>query len=88
MLLQPEYPRQHEAVDAGVAPVAIGLNTFIDIALDKIYRFGSDRTIILSSFTLEVCIRLAIKQQAYPIMFITNTGKPPVADPEMRAGSL
>ncbi len=88
MLLQPEYPRLHEAVDAGVAPVAIELNTFIDIALEKIYRFGDDRTIILSSFTPEVCILLAIKQQAYPVMFITNAGKPPRTDMEMRASSL
>jgi glycerophosphodiester phosphodiesterase len=86
--LQPEYPRIHEAAEAGVAPVAIELNTFIDVALDKIYRFAGDRTIILSSFTPEVCILLAIKQQAYPVMFITNAGKPPMTDMEMRAGSL
>lgn len=86
--LQPEYPRLHEAVDAGVAPVAIELNTFIDIALDKIYRFGSDRTIILSYFTPEVCILLSIKQQAYPVMFITNADERPLIDMEMRAGSL
>ena len=88
MFLQPEYPRLHEAVDAGVAPVSIDLNTFIDTALDKIYRFGGNRTIILSSFTPEVCILLAIKQQTYPVMFITNAGKPPETDREMRAGSL
>lgn len=88
MHLQPEYPRLHEAVDAGVAPVAIELNTFIDTTLDKIYRFGGDRPIILSSFTPEVCILLAIKQQAYPVMFITNAGKPPMTDMEMRASSL
>ena len=88
MFLQPEYPRLHEAVDAGVAPVSIDLNTFIDTALDKIYRFGGNRTIILSSFTPEVCILLAIKQQTYPVVFITNAGKPPETDREMRAGSL
>ena len=71
-----------------MAPVAIELNTFIDTALDKIYRFGNDRTIILSSFTPEVCMLLAIKQQAYPVMFITNAGKLPMADAELRAGSL
>jgi glycerophosphodiester phosphodiesterase len=86
--LLPEYPRLHEAVEAGVAPVAIELNTFIDIALDKICRFGGDRNIILSSFIPEVCILLAIKQQAYPVMFITNAGKPPMTDMEVRAGSL
>jgi glycerophosphodiester phosphodiesterase len=88
MLLQLEYPRLHEAVDAGVAPIAIELNTFIDIALDKIYRFGGDRTIILSSFTPEVCILLAVKQKSYPVVFITNAGKLPITDMEVRAGSL
>jgi glycerophosphodiester phosphodiesterase len=68
--------------------VAIELNTFIDTTLDTIYRFGGDRTIILSSFTPEVCILLSIKQQAYPVLFITNAGKPPMTDLEMRAGSL
>lgn len=68
--------------------MAIELNTFIDTVLDTIYRFGSDRTIILSSFTPEVCILLAVKQQAYPVLFITNAGKPPMTDLEMRAGSL
>lgn len=88
MLSRSEYPRLHEAVDAGVAPVAIELNKFIDTALDKIYRFGGDRTIILSSFSPDVCILLAIKQQAYPVMFITNAGKLPMTDMELRAGSL
>lgn len=88
MLFHSEYPRLHEAVEAGVAPVAIELNTFIDIALDKIYRFGGDRNIILTSFTPEVCILLAVKQQAYPVMFITNAGKPPMTDMEIRASSL
>ncbi|KFY99049.1 hypothetical protein V498_01023 [Pseudogymnoascus sp. VKM F-4517 (FW-2822)] len=83
-----KYPRLHEAVDAGVAPVAIDLNTFIDTSLDKIYRFGGNRTIILSSFTPEVCILLALKQQAYRVMLITNAGKQPVTDKELRGGSL
>jgi glycerophosphodiester phosphodiesterase len=84
----PEYPRLHEAVDAGVAPVAIELNTFIDTSLETIYRFAGDRTIILSSFTPEVCILLSVKQQTYPVVFITNAGKPPMMDLEMRASSL
>ncbi|KAE8138298.1 humps family-domain-containing protein [Aspergillus pseudotamarii] len=84
-----EYPRLHEAIDAGVAPVAIEINTFIDKALEKLFSYGNKkRTIILSSFTPEICILLAIKQQTYPVMFITNAGKPPVADRELRAASI
>lgn len=31
---------------------------------------------------------LATKQRAYPVMFISNAGKQPAADMEMRTGSL
>ncbi|KNG83260.1 putative ankyrin repeat-containing protein, partial [Aspergillus nomiae NRRL 13137] len=84
-----KYPRLHEAIDAGVAPVAIEINTFIDKALEKLFSYGNKkRTIILSSFTPEICMLLAIKQRMYPVMFITNAGKPPVTDREMRASSI
>ncbi|OOO07236.1 glycerophosphoryl diester phosphodiesterase [Aspergillus oryzae] len=84
-----KYPRLHEAIEAGVAPVAIEINTFIDKALERLFSYGNKkRTIILSSFTPEICILLAIKQQTYPVMFITNAGKPPVTDREMRAASI
>ncbi|KAJ5973926.1 hypothetical protein N7481_011136 [Penicillium waksmanii] len=38
------------------------------------------RKIILSSFTPDICMLLAIKQQSYPVMFITNDGKLPAND--------
>ena len=88
MRLRPDDPRPHKAVEAGIAPVASELSKFIDIALDKIYRFGGGQNIILSSFTPEVCILLAIKQQAYPVMLITSAGKLPVTEVEVRVRSL
>ncbi|GAT30926.1 ankyrin repeat-containing protein [Aspergillus luchuensis] len=83
-----EYPRIHEATEAGVAPVAIEINIFVDKILEKVFTLGNSRNIILSSFTPEICILLAFKQQTYPVMYITNAGKPPVTDREKRAGSL
>ncbi|CAJ2504790.1 Uu.00g121840.m01.CDS01 [Anthostomella pinea] len=83
-----KYPRLHEAADAGLPPIAIELNTFIDTALTKIQRFGGTRPIILSSFTPEVCMLLALKQQAYPVMFITNAGKLPMTDLNKMAASV
>lgn len=83
-----EYPRLHEAVEAGVAPVTIDINTFIDTALEKLQRLAGRRPIMLSSFTPEVCILLSLKQKAYPVLFITNAGKVPMADRELRAASL
>jgi glycerophosphodiester phosphodiesterase len=78
----------HEAIEAGVAPVALKIDTFIDVALDKIQKFAGKRPIVLSSFTPKVCILLSIKQTAYPVMFITNAGKTPVQDKELRGSSL
>ncbi|RYP49791.1 hypothetical protein DL768_004578 [Monosporascus sp. mg162] len=83
-----KYPRLHEAVDAGVAPVAIEINTFVDAVLEDVHRYGGERHIILSSFTPEICILLAVKQKVYPVFFITNAGKVPMSDMEVRAASL
>ncbi|KAE8163085.1 hypothetical protein BDV40DRAFT_299798 [Aspergillus tamarii] len=84
-----KYTRLHEAIDAGVAPVAIEINTFIDKALDKHFSCGNKkRTIILFSFIPDICKLLAIKQQMYPVVFTTNAGKPPVTDREMKAASI
>ncbi|KAF2019458.1 GDPD-domain-containing protein [Aaosphaeria arxii CBS 175.79] len=83
-----KYPRIHEALEAGIAPVSIEINIFVDTVLDGIARFGGGRKIILSSFTPEICILLAIKQKSYPVLFITNAGKRPLSDKEKRAGSL
>lgn len=87
-LTQSEYPRLHEAVGAGVATVGIDMNTFVDAILAKVDRLGGKRRIILTSFTPEICILLSRKQRAYPVMFITNAGKLPAADLEVRAASL
>lgn len=43
---------------------------------------------MLSSFTPEICILLSLKQRAYPVLFITNAGKVPMTDMEVRAASM
>ncbi|PGH05743.1 hypothetical protein AJ80_08300 [Polytolypa hystricis UAMH7299] len=83
-----KYPRLHEAIEAGITPIVTEINIFVDKTLEKIYRLAGNRPIILSSFTPEVCILLSIKQQRYPVLFITNAGKLPIRDMEKRAGSL
>ncbi|KAH9908657.1 Glycerophosphoryl diester phosphodiesterase family-domain-containing protein [Xylariomycetidae sp. FL2044] len=79
-----KYPRLHEALNAGVPPTALEINTFVDAVLDRIHHHhrlaGEDedderrrgRPIILSSFTPEICMLLRVKQRAYPVLFITN----------------
>lgn len=75
-------------MEAGVAPVALEINTFIDRILDQVFRAKGERKIILSSFSPEVCMLLTTKQNTYPVMFITNAGKLPASDLDMRASSL
>lgn len=72
----------------GVAPVTIDINTFVDTVLERIQRVASQRPITLSSSTPEICILLKLKQKAYPVMFMTNAGKDPMADRELRTASL
>jgi len=84
-----KYPRLHEARAAGVAPVAIELNTFVDVILETIYKYSKpNRKIIVSSFTPEICILLSLKQKNFPVFFITNAGKVPMVDMEVRAASV
>lgn len=68
--------------------MVIEINKFIDVALDKIRLSAGNRPLVLSSFTPEVCILLSLKQRAYPVMFITNAGKPPPSDLDKRAASI
>lgn len=83
-----EYPRLHKAAEAGAAPIALEIHNFVDRILDQIYQDAQGRWIILSFFTPKICILLAIKQQIYPVIFITNAGKFPASDLETRACSL
>ncbi|KAK2781245.1 hypothetical protein FQN52_001748 [Onygenales sp. PD_12] len=83
-----KYPRLHSTQAAGVTPMAIELNTFLDTTLEMVFRHAGNRPIIFSSFVPEVCILLSLKQQIYPVMLITNAGKTPVIDKEKRGQSL
>ncbi|OAG09648.1 uncharacterized protein CC84DRAFT_1047487, partial [Paraphaeosphaeria sporulosa] len=75
----------HEAQEAEIAPVSIENNIFVETLLDGIARLGGVRDIIFSSF---ICILLEIKQQSYPVLYITNAGKRKFSDEEKRAGNL
>ena len=81
-----KYPMLWEAEDRGIEPCAIELNVFVDTILSMIFRLCENRNITFSSFSPEVCILLACKQETFPILFISKAGTVPTSD--IRAGSL
>ncbi|KAK0508799.1 hypothetical protein JMJ35_009075 [Cladonia borealis] len=81
-----KYPMLWEAEDRGMEPYAMELNFYVDTILSMIFRLCGNRNITLSSFSPEICILLAYKQETFPILFISKAGTVPVGD--IRAGSL
>ena len=81
-----KYPMLWEAEDRKMEPYAMELNFYVDTILSMIFRLCGDRNITLSSFSPEVCILLACKQDTFPILFINKAGSVPAGD--IRAGSL
>ena len=81
-----KYPMLWEAEDRGMEPYAMELNFYVDTILSMIFRLCGNRNITISSFSPEVCILLACKQEKFPILFINKAGSVPAGD--IRAGSL
>lgn len=83
-----EYPSVYEAKKAVIPQEAIEINTFVDAILDKIFKFGSARSIVLSSSSPEICVLLTVKQKVYSVMLIANAGVQPITDKDKRTSSL
>ena len=81
-----KYPMLWEAEDRGMELYAMELNFYVDTILSMILRLCGNRNITLSSFSPEICILLACKQETFPILFINKAGSVPAGD--IRAGSL
>ncbi|KAH6636805.1 Glycerophosphoryl diester phosphodiesterase family-domain-containing protein [Chaetomium tenue] len=77
-----KYPMLSEANDFTMDVFGMEINTFLDCILDVIHEFGGDRPIVFTSFSPEVCMALAMKQQTYPILFLNEscTAKWPTHD--------
>ncbi len=84
--LEIKHPMLWEAEDRGMELYAMELNFFVDTILTMIFRLCGNRNITLSSFSPEICILLACKEQTFPILFISKAGSVPAGD--VRAGSL
>ena len=75
-----------EAEDWKMDPHAMELNRFLDNILHVVYEFGGNRSLFFSSFSPELCMLLAMKQQTYPIVFLNDSSNAPTS--EIRATSL
>lgn len=47
------------------------LNLYLDTILDVVLRYGGDRRIIFSCFNPDICHVIKLKQNKYPVMFLT-----------------
>lgn len=76
-----EYPMLFEANDFKMDTFAPELNHFLDTILAVTYAHaGPRRQIILASFSPEICMVLAVKQQTYPILFGSDASNYPTGD--------
>lgn len=85
----PEYPMHFEASHEWQSDTfPIEANLFVDTILATILAHPSctTRSILLSSFSPEICILLALKQDMFPVFFLNDSGNFPTGD--VRASSL
>lgn len=75
-----------EAEDWKMDLYGVELNKFVDITLGKVYGLGKIRNIIFTSFSPELCILLAHKQNQYPVLFLNEANLFPTGD--VRASNL
>ena len=73
-------------VDWNMDPFFVEVNYFTDTILLCLAKHISTRTVILSSFSPEICILLTRKQSRWPVAFLTDSGCSPQAD--VRATSV
>ncbi|KAF6810370.1 glycerophosphoryl diester phosphodiesterase [Colletotrichum plurivorum] len=81
LLIEIKYPMLYEANDFKMDTFAPEVNHFLDTILAVIYSHaGPRRQIILASFSPDICMVLAVKQQTYPILFGSDASNYPTGD--------
>lgn len=48
------------------------LNLYLDIILKVVLEYGGDRKIVFSSFNPDICAMIRLKQNKYPVVFLTQ----------------
>jgi glycerophosphodiester phosphodiesterase len=75
-----------EAEDWKMDLYGVELNLYTDTILQEICKHGGNRPILLTSFSPELCILAAHKQNTYPVMFLNESNLFPTG--EVRASNL
>ncbi|KAL8726873.1 MAG: hypothetical protein Q9166_006425 [cf. Caloplaca sp. 2 TL-2023] len=82
-----KYPMLSEAInDWKMDPFFIEANFFTGTILLCLSKHISNRAVLLSSFSPEICILLARKQSRWPVLFLTDSGNSQQTD--VRAANL
>lgn len=81
-----KYPMLDESELDDIGQIAYEMNYFCDTILDMVYRLGVGRDVVFSSFHPDICQMMTMKQQIYPVLFLTEAGTTFMAD--VRASSL
>ena len=71
-----KYPMLFECDEWDMELTALRADLFVTVVLDKIYEHMEGRTIVLSSFSPEICIALSTKQRTLPVFFLSKTSAP------------
>lgn len=50
----------------------LDLNTYLDIIMEVVLKHGASRRIIFSCFNPDICSMIRMKQNKYPVMFLTQ----------------
>lgn len=83
--LEIKHPMLWEAEDHSMDLSALKPNFFVDTILSTVSQLCGNRNVTPSSFSPEICIALACKQDTFPILFINKAGSVPTG--HVRAGS-
>ncbi|CAG8948986.1 hypothetical protein HYFRA_00002114 [Hymenoscyphus fraxineus] len=81
-----KYPMLWEAQDHKMDLHGPPLNTILDTVLTTIHSFSQTRILVFTSFSPELCILAAHKQDTYPVMFLNESNLFPTGD--VRASNL
>lgn len=85
--IEVKYPSTEETTALGLRP--LDRNDFADRVLVVAVSAARSRPLCLSSFDADMCITLARKQAAVPVLFLTEgggrAGTPPALDPRCRS---